>query len=287
MERVLEYTPNTESRIVDYLQNSGYPNNLISYLRRECLFTYNGINVDINTLIKSQETFSMRIAENNDDEKIVPTDIPIEIVFQDEDILVVNKQANLPVHPSRNNFDGTLANAVAYKFNSEFPYRCLTRLDKDTTGLVLLAKNRIAASILSANRETDIKSEYVALVEGKTDEHGSICLPIAKNGNEIKRIVSDDGQYALTEYELIEYYKSSNISLIRLHLKTGRTHQIRVHMSSIGHPLIGDNLYGGKTDIVKTPMLHVDKMTIIHPITRNEIIFNAEMTKSFKKCLTF
>ncbi len=192
--------------------------------------------------------------------------IKVEIAREDEDIIIYNKPPFLAVHPSIRHYDDTLANAFAARF-PDIPFRPVNRLDRDTSGLCVCAKNRLAAAGLS-----ELKKVYFAVVMGDIARGGTVDLPIARESESIiKRCVRADGKPAVTRFEPIE--RVNGRTLLKLRLETGRTHQIRVHMSYIGYPLCGDRLYGGDESINRQA-LHCGETEFVHPITR-EIIRTA------------
>ena len=207
---------------------------------------------------------------------IVASDIPLNIIYEDDDMLVVNKPHSMPTHPSQNHHDDTLANAVmGYYKDADFTFRVITRLDRDTSGVVVIAKNKISASHLT-NQMTQggIKKEYVALCHGcPENQSGTICAPIArKAGSAILREVSPSGKHAETEYEVLQ--KRGELSYVRLFPLTGRTHQIRVHLSHIGTPIYGDDLYGSCI-VGERVRLHCRSISLVHPIKGEELTFEA------------
>ena len=173
---------------------------------------------------------------------IVPNDIPLDVLYEDEDIIAINKPYNMPTHPSQNHYEGTLANGVMNYFKgTDFTFRAINRLDRDTTGVVLVAKNRYSSELFCRQiRNGDMQKTYLAICKGKPEQiKGVIDAPIKrKEDSVITRIVAEDGQSAKTFYEVVK--TENGYSLIKLKPKTGRTHQIRVHMAHIGHPLYGD-----------------------------------------------
>jgi len=213
---------------------------------------------------------------------VIPVNLPIDILYEDEDILVVNKPRNMPVHPSMNNYDNTLGNAVMYYYKDvPFVYRPVNRLDRDTTGVVIIAKTPQAGCDLSRQmQEGKFKKEYLALLSGTPEaEYGIINAPIKReNESIIKRCVSPDGQNAVTEYTIIKKNENSSVAHIKLH--TGRTHQIRVHFAHIGHPLMYDYLYG-KEESEKTFCLHCYKLTFFHPVTKEKVCIVCPPPKDF------
>lgn len=211
---------------------------------------------------------------------IVAVNLPLDIVYEDEDILVVDKPQNMPVHPSINNYTNTLGNAVMYYYRHlDFTFRPVNRLDRDTTGLVVIAKNRYSADIISRQmKDGTFKKEYMALVEGILDKkEGEINAPIKRESQSvIRRCVSPEGKPAVTKYSVIEEYGDK--SLVRIRLMTGRTHQIRVHFSYIGHPLCHDYLYG-REEAGKTFNLRCSKVEFFHPVTGQKMSFSLPFDK--------
>ena len=203
--------------------------------------------------------------------------------MEDEDILVVNKDAGVPIHPSQGHFDHTLANAVAWYYQSKgqtLVYRAINRLDRDTTGLLVIAKHLLAGCILSdqmLNRQ--IHRQYRAIVCGKTEKEGIIDAPIgrAEDSTVLRRIDFEHGETARTRYRLLSYDEEKDLSYISLKLDTGRTHQIRVHMSYIGHPLPGDFLYNPDYRYISRQPLHSYGLKFIHPLTGEPLSFTAHL----------
>ena len=198
-------------------------------------------------------------------ENIVPTDIPLDIVYEDEDVLVINKPSNMPTHPSMGNYENSLANGVMYYYKSkgeERVFRAVNRLDKDTSGLMAVAKNSyIHARLGEEIQKKELKRKYMCIVCGDVERDGTVDAPIRRaDGSVINRIVAPDGQ-----------------------LETGRTHQIRVHMAYIGHPLVGDWLYGTEDhNIAKRQMLHSCYLCFTHPITGQIMEFKDEMAEDMR-----
>lgn len=209
----------------------------------------------------------------NVSENIIPNDIEIDVVYEDEDILIVNKPPCMPTHPSAGHYEGTLANAVMahYKNNGEeHVFRAINRLDKDTSGIMCIAKNSYAnARLCKQINDGTLKRRYRAVATGCILHDGTVDAPILRESF-IKRCVHPDGQRAITHYKVIK--NTPEYTLLELNLETGRTHQIRVHMAHIGHPLVGDWLYGGRdSKELNGQLLHSSYLEFIHPMT-NEIM---------------
>jgi len=243
----------------------------------------NGKSVFATETVNPGDIITITLSDENSP-NIVAADIPLDIIYEDEDILAVNKPRNMPCHPSQNHHDDTLANAVMYYFNDTgFTFRVITRLDKDTSGVVLIAKNKISASILSDHMlNGKIYKEYIALCHGTPKvTKGKIDVPIArKRGSAIMREVNALGKEAVTQYEVIK--NSDDFSLIKLNPMTGRTHQIRVHLSHIGCPIYGDDMYGSPLKNEKT-RLHCRQIRFNHPMTRKELTIEAPIPDDMKK----
>lgn len=297
MERIITYQINEtfqNTTILQFLKKKHYTDKAIIALKKTPEgILLNGVWAYVNQKISSGDILTIKLSETESSEKIVPEKLDMDIVYEDEDILVVNKPANMPVHPSQNHYTGTLANGIAYYFASQdkpFIFRCVNRLDRDTTGLTILCKHQLASGILSNMvSERLIKRTYLAICtdDGSLPENGTITAPIArKEGSTIERIVDyEKGEDATTHFKKLLHLPDKQISLIQLRLETGRTHQIRVHMSSIGHPLIGDDLYGGDCTLINRQALHSYSLKFTHPITLEEIYFEQELPKDMKQCL--
>lgn len=208
-----------------------------------------------------------------------PVEGRLDILFEDDHLLIVNKPYGMPVHPVKVHQLDTLSNIVAYyqKGRGEsYTFRALNRLDKDTSGCVIIAKDRIAYSLVQPATE----KIYIAVCEGIISESGVIDLPIAlERGSKIKRCVRADGDPAVTHYKPVS--RGNSHTLCELRLDTGRTHQIRCHMSSIGHPLAGDDMYGGSLRFIQRQALHCRTVSFIHPVTKEKVIIDTEIPEEF------
>lgn len=212
---------------------------------------------------------------DTDSENIEPHNIPLDIMYEDEDILVINKQPHTPTHPSMGHFTDTIANGVMYHYNQNgehHMFRAVNRLDSDTSGVMCIAKNSYShARLGEALQSHELRRKYTAIVAGELTGSGTVDAPIAR-ADFIKRVVREDGQRAVTHFKALE--QLGNYTLIELQLETGRTHQIRVHMAHIGHPLLGDWLYGTEDKaLFPRQALHSSYLRLIHPVTNEEMEF--------------
>jgi 23S rRNA pseudouridine1911/1915/1917 synthase len=219
----------------------------------------------------------------------MPENIPIDIVYEDAYFLAVNKPAGMLVHPTTNHPGGTLANGIKYYFASkglDIPVRLANRIDMDTSGLVIIAKSGEAHAAIAAQFDKEsCEKFYLAAAEGSFAScHGIIDMPIGiDETNPIRRAVRPDGQKSITEYQVLEQYKEA--AYIQLKLITGRTHQIRVHLSNMGHPLLGDKLYGGNEQYIQRQALHAYEMRFIHPYQNSMLILRAEPPKDIEELI--
>ncbi len=225
----------------------------------------------VRTTKKIRKQGILKVVEKEKGTNIKPIKIPLDIVFEDDDVLVVNKQPYLVTHPTKKKVDVTLANGIVYyfqeKYGKEMVPRFYNRLDMDTSGLIIIAKNSFAQAFLQ--NFGDVKKYYMALVHGIIKEDTiTIEKPIARVGDDLRRQILDEGQYAKTVVKTIKRNEDKNITLAECELFTGRTHQIRVHLSNEGYPILGDKLYGDIDDNVKRQMLHSYKVSFIHPRTK-------------------
>ena len=255
-----------QMRISEYLRTRlGLSVTLIKRVKYGGVFL-NGENVHMRATVQNGDRIEIRFPEEAS-EGIPPMDLPLEILYEDAHLIAVCKPRNMPTHPSKGNSLPTLANAVMHYFGEDFTFRAITRLDRDTSGIVLIAKTQYAAARLSEDMKAGkFKKIYTAIVGGVPEEkEGRIDAPIRREREgEMRRIVAEDGKRAVTDYQVIQVRKDGN-AVLSLRLHTGRTHQIRVHMAHIGHPLLGDFLYGTKSE--DGYFLHCREMEIPHPIT--------------------
>lgn len=281
-------TEYNEKTIDEFLRKTGYSRRLIIDLKT----TEFGIMVDgnrqfTNYRLTEGEILTITLPPEKASEHIEPVLLPFDVIYEDEHILAVNKPANMPIHPSINNHENTLANAAAWYFKEKgipFVYRCVNRLDRDTTGLVLLAKHALSGCILSEMvKHRVLKREYMAICEGTIPEKGTVDLPIGRlPGSAIMRCIDiEHGDRAVTHYEPVAY--ENQMTLLRIRLETGRTHQIRIHMGAIGHPLPGDYLYNPNYDKIRRQPLHSRSLTFPHPITGEIMKLEAPLPSDMKQ----
>ncbi|MDP4120318.1 MAG: RluA family pseudouridine synthase [Bacillota bacterium] len=242
-------------------------------VREENGITCNGKLIRTIDNVRSGDIIFLNLPK--DENAIEPVYYPLDIVFEDDTLLVLNKPPHMPVHPTKIHQRDTLANAVVYhmKQNNElYKIRVINRLDRDTTGLVVIAKDRYSANFISKK----IEKTYFALCEGVLKGSGTIDAPIrVKTGHTIQREVHENGERSITHYKVLK--TNEDLTLLEIKLETGRTHQIRTHFSSIGHPLAGDDMYGGHLDKIKRQALHCGEISFIHPKNREIIILKAEI----------
>ena len=293
MKRIFQYTisPAFEGETIQsYLKHLNYSSQIITHLKRtENGILLNGIWGRVRDILHENDILTITLIETESSENIVATKLPLDIVYEDEDLMIINKAADTPIHPSQGNYDNTLANAVAYHFQQKgetFVYRCINRLDRDTTGLLILAKHMYSASLLSEmvqNRE--IHREYLAVSSGFVPDQGIIEAPIGRvDGSTIERQVDfQNGDYACTHYKRVDF--QNGYSLVSLKLATGRTHQIRVHMKHIGHPLPGDFLYNPDYSVIQRQALHSHRLEFLHPITHKKMEFTAPLPEDMNSIL--
>lgn len=238
--------------------------------------------------VKSGDKVVFDLSEAGKDSTL-PESMALDIIYEDEYFLAVNKPAGILVHPTTNFPTNTLANGIKFYFLSkdlDIPIRFINRIDRDTSGLVIIAKSGEAHSALAKQFELDsCEKLYLAVAEGFFEAaSGTIDKPIGiDDENTIRRAVSKDGHKSITMYEVQEQYKIA--ALVKLKLVTGRTHQIRVHLSSIGHPLLGDELYGGNMQYLQRQALHAYKMTFLHPYGKEIIRLQAKLPHDIEQLL--
>ncbi len=285
----LKYTVKDNKQTVNQiLQNElNISSRLLFKLIRDNNILLNDNICDTRNFANTGNILKINFDYEEDNSNIVPTKIPLNIVYEDEWLLVVNKPAGIAIHPSILHYSDSLCNGVKYYFDSislKKKIRPVNRLDLNTSGLVIFAKcEYIQECLISQMKKNIFKKEYLAFCEGIFEnKSGTINLPIARKENSIiERCISDNGQISITHYQVLKEF--SNYSIVKCVLETGRTHQIRVHLSAISHPLVGDSLYGSISDLIGRQALHCYNLQFVHPITKNYMNFCGELPLDLKK----
>lgn len=294
MERILTYKipPSAEGlRIEQYLRRKGFSRqNLTDLKNMPDSILVNKSWRPFYFLLSTDDVLTVHIQEVASSPHIPPAKLPLDIIYEDEDILVLNKPAGMPIHPSQNHYMNSLANGLAWYFQEQgkpFIFRCTNRLDRDTSGLTVVAKHMVSSNRLSdMTRRRKLHREYLAIVRGHLPESaGTIDAPLArKPGSIIERTIDfEHGEQARTHYRVIE--ERNGYSLIALILETGRTHQIRIHMKYLGFPLIGDYLYNPDMDRISRQALHSHRLIFPHPITEKQMEFTAPLPEDMQHVL--
>ncbi len=263
---------------------------VLTHIKNEGDLLINGEHVTVRALVKEGDQVTVVFPKEKRSEGLHPRNIPFQIVYEDDHFLVINKQANLPTIPSIYHPERSLANAVLYYYDKhEIPctFHAVNRLDRDTSGLLIVAKHRYAHDLLTKQQKTGkVKRTYLAIVHGYVNEdQGRIEAPIGrKTDSIIEREVRVDGQEAITKYQVLKRFAEA--TLLKLSLETGRTHQIRVHMAYLGHPLLGDDLYGGSIAKINRQALHSSELQFFHPFCEQDMNFNVCPPKDMEAIIT-
>ena len=237
--------------------------------------------INIKAPVNSNDVVEIMLDFDEDNNNIVPSKIELNILFEDDYLLVLNKPAGFPIHPSINHYEDSISNGVRYYFDSiglKKKIRPVNRLDKDTSGIVIFAKNEyIQECLVRQMKRNEFVKEYIAICDGVFEnKSGVVNVPIARKENSIiERCVDNSGDNAVTYFDVIKSNKS--LSVVHLKLETGRTHQIRVHMAYLGHPILGDTLYGKSSNLINRQALHSYKISFIHPINHEKIELTAPL----------
>lgn len=261
---------------------------LLIFLRKNKLIYYNNDKlINLNITAKLNNTIKIDLNFEEDNSNIIPVKMDLNIVYEDEALLILNKPAGIPVHPSILHYTNSLSNGVKYYFDTlglKKKLRPVNRLDRNTSGIVIFAKNQYIQECLIHQMQTkEFKKFYLAIVEGHLEKlEGTIDAPINRKENSIiERCVDENGERAVTHYKILKRNFDRNYDLVECMLETGRTHQIRVHFSYMGHPLIGDTLYGNASKYISRQALHAYKVEFVHPISHKLMQFTAEVPKDF------
>ena len=292
--RILTYSISEHDarlRIEQFLRRRGFSGQNLTDLRKipgsVCVNQTPSI---LKTVLQPGDILTVTITTTSSSPNILPVPLPFDLVYEDEDLLVVNKPAGMPVHPSAKNHDNTLANALVWYYQEQglpFVFHCTNRLDRDTSGLVLVARHSYSATrIAQMTKDREIHREYRAIVRGiPSPSEGTIDAPLGrKAGSIIERTVDfEQGEPAITHYQVVE--SKNGHSLLALQLETGRTHQIRIHLKHLGYPLIGDYLYNPDMEFIKRQALHAYRLRFSHPVTGEKMEFTAPLPEDMKAIL--
>jgi 23S rRNA pseudouridine1911/1915/1917 synthase len=252
----------------------------------------NGEKVTVRRTVSAGDILFLATEDVQRDGVLTPTPLPLDIAYEDEYIVMPNKSADMPTHPSHNHRGDTLADALAYKYQEEgvpFVFRAISRLDRNTSGILLIAKDRISASRLSASMKNgDINKKYIAILDGELDfDEGTIDTYIKREAESIifRKVCKENegGDRAITKYKLLA--KSNGYSLVLASPITGRTHQLRVHFSHMGAPILGDDMYGNESPLISRHALHALSLEFIHPKTNTPITVCAPPSEDISRVI--
>lgn len=295
MEKII-VSEDVLQRIDQYLneKNNEWTRSYIQKLISEDKIKVNGNGVKASYKVKENDVIEVEVAEVKDAE-ILPENIPLDIVYEDEDIVIVNKPKGMVVHPGSGNYSGTMVNSLMYShrgklsgINGVVRPGIVHRIDKDTSGLLVVAKNDKAHKVLADKfKEHDITREYICLVKGIIQKDNiTINLPIGRSDKDRKKmaVTKKNSRNAITHIKVLKRFKKSGYTLVSAKLETGRTHQIRVHMSYIGHPIVGDDVYSKGTNEfgITGQMLHAKELGFIHPVKDKYMEWEIEPPKQFR-----
>ena len=249
----------------------------------------NGNVTSANHLVLENDLIECYLDYEEDNSNIVPTEMPLNIIYEDEAYIVVNKPAGIPVHPSMDHYTDSLSNGIAFYFNQiglKKKIRPVNRLDKDTSGIVIFAKNEyIQECLVRQMKSKEFIKKYIAVVNGNLDNlEGTINAPIArKEGSIIERCVSETGDIAITHYKVLK--RKTDFDIVECILETGRTHQIRVHFAYLGHSLLGDTLYGTSSSLINRQALHAYEVEFTHPLSKKKVKYVANVPEDLNKLM--
>ncbi|MEI3393061.1 MAG: RluA family pseudouridine synthase [Clostridia bacterium] len=247
----------------------------------------NGNVTSVNHPVLENNLIECYLDYEEDNSNIVPTEMPLNIIYEDEAYIVVNKPAGIPVHPSMDHYTDSLSNGIAFYFNQiglKKKIRPVNRLDKDTSGIVIFAKNEyIQECLVRQMKSKEFIKKYIAVVNGNLDNlEGTINAPIArKEGSIIERCVSETGDIAITHYKVLK--RKTDFDIVECILETGRTHQIRVHFAYLGHSLLSDTLYGTSSSLINRQALHAYKVEFTHPLSKKKVKYIATVPEDLNK----
>lgn len=249
----------------------------------------NGNVTSVNHPVLENDLIECYLDYEEDNSNIVPIEMPLNIIYEDEAYIVVNKPAGIPVHPSMDHYADSLSNGIAFYFNQiglKKKIRPVNRLDKDTSGIVIFAKNEyIQECLVRQMKSKEFIKRYIAVVNGNLDNlEGTINAPIArKEGSIIERCVSETGDIAITHYKVLK--RKPNFDIVECILETGRTHQIRVHFAYLGHSLLSDTLYGTSSSLINRQALHAYEVEFTHPLSKKKVKYIATVPEDLNKLI--
>mgnify|MGYP000204858251 FL=1 len=249
----------------------------------------NGNVTSVNHPVLENNLIECYLDYEEDNSNIVPTEMPLNIIYEDEAYIVVNKPAGIPGHPSMDHYTDSLSNGIAFYFNQiglKKKIRPVNRLDKDTSGIVIFAKNEyIQECLVRQMKSKEFIKKYIAVVNGNLDNlEGTINAPIArKEGSIIERCVSETGDIAITHYKVLK--RKTDFDIVECILETGRTHQIRVHFAYLGHSLLSDTLYGTSSSLINRQALHAYKVEFTHPLSKKKVKYIATVPEDLNKLM--
>lgn len=249
----------------------------------------NGNVTSVNHPVLENNLIECYLDYEEDNSNIVPTEMPLNIIYEDEAYIVVNKPAGIPVHPSMDHYTDSLSNEIAFYFNQiglKKKIRPVNRLDKDTSGIVIFAKNEyIQECLVRQMKSKEFIKKYIAVVNGNLDNlEGTINAPIdRKEGSIIERCVSETGDIAITHYKVLK--RKTDFDIVECILETGRTHQIRVHFAYLGHSLLSDTLYGTSSSLINRQALHAYKVEFTHPLSKKKVKYIATVPEDLNKLM--
>lgn len=291
---IIKYTvdKNTDKKVLKQLLKSqlGISGRFIKKLKYSSRIFCNGAPVYVNHVVNTGDVIEVFMDFVEEAEDIIPESIPIDILYEDDSLIALNKQPNIVVHPTFSHPTGTIANAVMHHFTENglnIKIRPVSRLDRDTSGIIIFAKNPfVQEALIRQMKNKDFKKEYIGVVHDNVEKSkGTIDLPIDRKPDSIMlRHISPSGQPSVTHFEVIEQLK--NASYLKFILETGRTHQIRVHCLATGHPLIGDTLYSDiESPNISRQALHSRKVSFIHPLSNKNLELHAPIPKDILQLL--
>ena len=272
---------NFDGELAVFLLQNGVSSRQVTRLRkRPGLIKCNGQIVFSNVMVHNGDEIEIEVEEKSTN--AVPVcDVELDVIFEDEHFCVIDKPAGMAVIATKRYYGTSLQNVLANKWGDSFVFHPVNRLDKDTSGLMIVAKNSYVHNLFDKMlAQNQIEKTYLAVVEGVLQNDGEINLPILDVEGQIKRVVSDEGKQAVTQYQVQKTFDKNTV--LKINLLTGRTHQIRVHFSHSGYPLVGDEIYGKKSERIARHALHAKGLAFVHPVTNEQMTFESALPNDIK-----